>query len=145
MILTQEHSEKVRIISERFKSLFISGQKVRVYHGSTNSTRSVRLHVDNVINISNLDKVISINDEEMFVTVEPNVSMEKLVKETLRFGLLPPVMMEFPKITVGGAIQGTAGESSSFRYGLFHNICMEYEIVLGNGEILYCSRENNQD
>ena len=140
-----KHSEKVKIISKRFKSLYTSSQKVRVYHGSTNSTRSIKLQTNGVLDISNLHEVISINAEDLFVFVEPNVSMEKLVRETTKLGLIPPVVMEFPAITVGGAIQGTAGESSSFKYGLFHNICIEYEIVLGNGEIRHCSKDNNQD
>jgi FAD/FMN-containing dehydrogenase len=41
--------------------------------------------------------------------------MDKLVKATLKYGLVPPVVTEFPGITVGGAIQGAAAETSSFR------------------------------
>jgi len=53
--------------------------------------------------------------------------------------------MEFPEITVGGGIQGGAGESSSFKYGFFHNICSEYEMVLGNGKIITASPTKNAD
>jgi FAD/FMN-containing dehydrogenase len=53
--------------------------------------------------------------------------------------------MEFPKITVGGGVQGGAGESSSFKYGLFHEICEDYEMILGNGEIMHASATENPD
>lgn len=45
--------------------------------------------------------------------------MDRLVEETLKYGLIPPVVMEFPGITVGGGYSGTSGESSSFKHGFF--------------------------
>ncbi|MES2216050.1 MAG: FAD-binding oxidoreductase [Patescibacteria group bacterium] len=140
-----EHSEKVRIVSEQLKRLYVLGKKVKVYHGGTNSTRAQDLKCDEVVDTSHFDEVLSINLEDNFALVEPNVSMEKLVRATLKVGLIPSVVMEFPAITVGGAIQGTAEESSSFKYGLFHNICLEYEIVLGNGDVQNCSNELSPD
>ena len=71
--------------------------------------------------------------------------MDQLVKATLKFGLIPPVVMEFPGITVGGGIQGGAGESSSFKWGLFNNCFLNYEVVLGNGEIVRASEKENSD
>lgn len=50
----------------------------------------------------------------MTVLAEPNVPMDSLLEACLQHGLLPPVVMEFPGITVGGGFAGTAGESSSF-------------------------------
>lgn len=38
--------------------------------------------------------------------MEPQVSMEALCEITLEYGLLPKVVPEFRKITVGGAING---------------------------------------
>ena len=71
--------------------------------------------------------------------------MGQLVAETLKKGLVPPVIMELPNITVGGGIQGGAGESSSFKYGLIHHCCDEYELVLGNGEVVTVSRIKDAD
>ena len=80
-----------------------------------------------------------------FAIVEPNVPMDALVSATLPYGLVPAVIMEFPGITVGGGVQGGAGESSSFRWGLFHEICHEYELVLGDGTVTKASEEENHD
>jgi FAD/FMN-containing dehydrogenase len=139
------HEESVRKIQSKMRSFFSAETKVKVYHGTTNSTRQQRFKKGNMVDVSALNNVIEVNTEERYVLAEPNVSMDDLVRETLRHGLLPKVVMEFPGITVGGGIQGGAGESSSFKYGLFHSTCLEYEIVLGDGTVVVCSPNVNQD
>jgi len=52
----------------------------------------------------------------------------------LSTGLVPPVIPEFPGITVGGAFSGTAAASSSFKYGYFDRAVNWVEIVLADGE-----------
>lgn len=64
-----------------------------------------------MVDTSGLNHVITIDTKSMTALVEPNVPMDALVEATLREGLLPPVVMEFPGITVGGGFAGTAGES----------------------------------
>lgn len=71
--------------------------------------------------------------------------MGKLVAETLSCGLLPKVVPEFPEITVGGAYAGTAGESSSFKYGIFDSTVSSIEIVLADGTIEIASEAENAD
>lgn len=127
------------------RDFFARGQKVKIYHGSTNSTRAQKFEKNKFVDVSRLDRVVEINTAENYALVEPNVPMDKLVEATLPHSLVPPVVMEFPGITVGGGIQGGAGESSSFRHGLFNETCLEYEIVLGNGEILIASPTQNED
>ena len=61
--------------------------------------------------------------------------MDDLVDVTLRHNLVPPVVTEFPGITFGGAFAGQAGESSSFRHGLFDKTVTWLGIVLANGMI----------
>jgi len=67
------------------------------------------------------------------------------VEATLLHGLVPPVVMEFPGITVGGGFAGTAGESSSFRYGFFDRTINWIEVVLANGEVVRASSNENSD
>jgi len=61
--------------------------------------------------------------------------MDALIKATLEFGLIPPVVPEFPGITVGGGFAGSAGESSSFKYGFLDSTINKVEVVLGNGNV----------
>ena len=143
--IAKQHSIDLENIQEQMKSFFARKQKVKIYHGSTNSTRAQKFEKDKFVDVSRLDRVIEINTNEQYILVEPNVPMDKLVEATLKHRLVPPVVMEFPGITVGGGIQGGAGESSSFKYGLFHDTCLEYEMVLGNGELITVSPTQNSD
>jgi Delta24-sterol reductase len=47
--------------------------------------------------------------------------------------------MEFPQITIGGGFAGMAGESGSFKYGIFDCIVNWIEIILGNGDCVRAS------
>lgn len=92
-----------------------------------------------MIDTSSLSHVISVDLEKRTALVEPNVPMDSLVKATLAYGLVPPVVMEFPGITVGGGFSGTGAESSSFKYGSFDRIVNWAEFVLPDGEIVKAS------
>ncbi len=78
-------------------------------------------------------------------TVEPNVAMDKLVEATLKHGLIPPVVIEFPAITVRGGYAGSAGESSSFKYGYFDQTINSVEMVLANVEVVMASKTERPD
>jgi len=60
-----------------------------------------------MVDTSGFSHVLKIDREKKTVLVEPNVPMDVLVEETLKLGLLPPVVMEFPGITVGGGFAGS--------------------------------------
>lgn len=143
----QEHNLQIEQIAKQIKnySTSLKNKKLRFYHGNSNSTRTYVENNCHWIDISNLNEVVGVNSESAYALTEPNVPMDKLVKETLRFGLIPKVVMEFPGITCGGAINGAALESSSFKYGQFNDNCMEYEIILGNGKIIKASEKKNAD
>ncbi len=147
MKLLEQHKKEVSVIAEEISLLFKSKskKKVRFYHGSNNSTRPDGKEKYFWVDISHLNKVLLVNTKKRYVLVQPNVSMDKLVKETLKFGLIPPVIMEFPGITVGGGVNGAALESSSFRYGQFNDSAIEYEIILGNGEIIYSNTKKHKE
>ncbi|HEY4502896.1 MAG TPA: FAD-binding protein [Candidatus Paceibacterota bacterium] len=139
------HNKKIEVVSEEIRKYFLSDKKdkIRFYHGSTNSTRPNSN--SSYIDISSFDEILEISASGLYALVEPKVSMETLVKATLKLGLIPLVVMEFPKITCGGAINGASLESSSFKYGQLSDTCTEYEIILGNGEKIIASKENHQD
>lgn len=143
-----QHNEVVTKIANQIKDYLTSHRhkNLRFYHGSTNSTRD-QTNNDKYyfIDISNLNDIIGVNKEKKYALVEPNVSMDKLAKATLEHGLLPPVVMEFPGITAGGAVNGATLEASSYKYGQFNDNCEEYEIILGNGEIIKANSKKHQD
>jgi FAD/FMN-containing dehydrogenase len=91
------------------------------------------------IDLSALDQVLEIDVAARRCVAEPGVTFARLVEATLAHGLLPTVVPELEGITVGGAVAGCSVEAMSYRYGGFHDSCLEYEVITGEGEILTCS------
>ncbi|TFA98901.1 hypothetical protein CCMA1212_009387 [Trichoderma ghanense] len=141
----EAHDKVVSSISSRVKQFHQQQKPFRIYHGATNSTRRSHRSFDNTIDTSQLSHVLSVDAATKTAVVEPNVPMDLLVSETLRHGLVPPVVMELPGITVGGGFSGTSGESSSFRYGAFDANINWIEIVLPDGEVARASKTERQD
>ncbi|GAM84975.1 hypothetical protein ANO11243_029780 [Dothideomycetidae sp. 11243] len=142
--LLQDHDRTVKRISETIRDFSARGQKFRIKHGSTNSTRTAKKG-SNFVDLSKLNRVLHVDTVNKTALVEPNVPMDRLVEATIPHGLVPPVVMEFPGITTGGGFAGTSGESSSFRHGFFDRTLDWVEIVLANGEVVRCSENERQD
>lgn len=142
---SENHNLAVKEIQTQVSDFFTRRKRARVFHGGTNSTRSRNIDRSQLIDIRRLSNIVEINPDKRYVLVEPNVTLEQLVDATLEYGLIPPVISEFPAITVGGAIQGGVGESSSFKWGCFHEPCLEYEVVQGNGDRILASPDKNAD
>ncbi|KAF7559268.1 hypothetical protein G7046_g4877 [Stylonectria norvegica] len=143
--MMEAHKTAVNTIVERVKQFHARQEPFRLYHGSTNSTRQSHRRVDNTIDTTKLNHVLNVDTATRTALVEPNVSLDTLVEATLKHGLIPPVVMEFPGITVGGGFSGTSGESSSFRYGAFEMTVNMIEIVTPDGKLMRASKSENQD
>ncbi|KAF7192508.1 Delta(24)-sterol reductase [Pseudocercospora fuligena] len=140
----RRHQRAVANIAAKVRTFYDNKTAFRIYHGSTNSTRKSSRNHENIIDISHLNHVlgVKISKGSKIAFVEPNVPMDQLVGETLKMGLIPPVVMEFPGITAGGGFAGTSGESSSFRHGLFDRTVLAIEVVLGDGDVVTASPDD---
>jgi Delta24-sterol reductase len=141
----ESHNKAVSSIASQVSSFYARKEPFRIYHGATNSTRKSQHQINQMIDTSHLTNILSVNTATKTALVEPNVPMDALVEETLKYGLLPPVVMEFPGITVGGGFAGTAGESSSFKYGFFDRIVNWIEMVTADGRVVKASAGENDD
>ena len=144
-VMSHNHDRAVERIATRVREFYDRKETFRIYHGSTNSTRPSSITGTNYVDTSPLSHVLSVNPETRTALVEPNVPMDRLVEETLKYGLIPPVVMEFPGITVGGGYAGTSGESSSFKHGFFDRTVNRVEMVLANGKVVECSDSEHAD
>jgi delta24-sterol reductase len=137
------HQRIVAQVASKVKEYFTRKEPFRISHGSTNSTRpNLKKHV---VDISGLRNVIKVDTAKREALVEPNVPMDRLVEATLPHRLVPPVVMEFPGITVGGGYAGTAGESSSFKFGFFDRTINEVEMIMADGKVVKASEKENAD
>ncbi|KAL8392204.1 hypothetical protein RB595_002409 [Gaeumannomyces hyphopodioides] len=134
----ERHQAAVAKIAGSVARFFEAREPYRIFHGSTNSTRPLP-RGDRRVDISALRNVLHVDRAARRALVEPNVPMDRLVESTLRHGLVPPVVMEFPGITCGGGFAGTGGESSSFRHGYFDENVRAVEMVLADGEVVRAS------
>ena len=139
----EQHNHAVETISASVRDYHSRGEKFRIFHGSTNSTRPNLKK--NLVDTSRLSNVLHVDMERKTCLVEPNVPMDRLVEATLKYGLVPPVVMEFPGITVGGGYSGTSGESSSFKHGFFDQTINWVEMVLADGEVVRLSPTERAD
>ncbi|KAK6813860.1 hypothetical protein RU639_010605 [Aspergillus parasiticus] len=124
------HNATVQQISARVKQFHDDKKPFYIYHGSTNSTRPSKKSTS-ILSI----QAVSIVSSELIGHAGA----------ILPHGFIPPVVMEYPGITVGGGFAGTSGESSSYRHDFFDRTISWIEIVIGNGEILHASPNENSD
>lgn len=121
-----------------------SGSQCTSHLSNTMRSKEYRKHGPK-LDLDSLNKVISVDTEKMVAIVEPRVTMDQLVRETSKFSVVPAVIPEFKGISVGGAVMGAALESSSHVHGQFNDICVAYEILLGNGDIIRATPTENSD
>ena len=141
----EEHDNAVNKIAIQITRLHEQKKGFKIYHGSTNSTRKTVVTRDSVVDTKALSRVLSVNQSAKTALVEPNVSFDRLVRAVLPYNLLPPVVPEFPAITIGGAIAGMAGESSSFKYGFVSDTVEWMQLILSDGTITTATRGSNAD
>ena len=144
-LANHDHQASVKQISTQVERFYENNQHFRIYHGSTNSTRRTKFDPTRMVDTSSLNHVLHVDRQQMTALVEPNVPMDSLVSYLQPYDLVPPVVMEFPGITVGGGFAGTSGESSSFKYGFFDKTVTRIEIVLGDGRVLHASDTEHED
>ncbi len=94
------------------------------------------------ISFADMNRVVSVDYEKRVVRVEPLIDMGALAEQLLPTGWSLPIVPELKMLTVGGLVMGIGIESTSHKYGLFHNIVRACTIILADGRIMTVSRTN---
>lgn len=140
----ERHDVKIARVVRQLRA-HTSGRPVSLLKKSVSHQvpkRDDRRYTDDKIDLRDLDEILEIDPHARTCTAEPGVTFTELVRRTLPYGLVPIVVPELRTITVGGAVSGCSLESMSFRYGGFHDTCLEYEVVTAKGDVLKCTPEN---
>jgi hypothetical protein len=85
-------------------------------------------------NLLALNKVVQIDLDTSTAWVEPNVTMDTIVRMTLAHGLIPTVVAASKTTTVADAFATPTCASSSFRFGTFDCAVLSLEAVRRNGQ-----------
>src|SRR6056297_32735 len=97
------------------------------------------------LDATSLNHVIEIDCAAGVADVEAMTTYADLVDASLPHGLAPAIVPELKSITVGGAVTGVGIESSGFRYGLVHDTVEELDVLVADGRVLTCSREQRPE
>lgn len=90
-----------------------------------------------ILNFSKMNKIISINKENMTAIVEPGVVLGDLQKAVEKFGLFyPPDPSNLAVSTIGGSIAQSSGGAKSFKYGTTKDYVIDLKVVMADGKIL---------
>jgi glycolate dehydrogenase FAD-linked subunit len=91
-----------------------------------------------LVDTSTLNRIVAINEEDMFVTVEPGVTWEQLEQALKPKGLRTPFWGPFSGIaaTVGGSMSQNSLSHGSGIHGISAESVISFDVVLANGEIL---------
>jgi FAD/FMN-containing dehydrogenase len=138
------HAQKVERIRQQLRAHRgprpVSLQKRSVSH-QVPKAHDLRRH-DDKIDVGDLTEILSIDPVRRRCVAESGVTFVDLVEATMKHGLAPIVVPELKTITIGGAVSGCSIESTSFKYGGFHDTCVEYEVITATGDVLICTPEN---
>jgi FAD/FMN-containing dehydrogenase len=138
------HDEKVvrvcRQLARRDETRPVSLRKKSTSH-QVPKARDAK-YSDDLIDIGDLNAILHVDPAARTCVAEAGVTFVDLVGETMRHGLVPVVVPELKTITIGGAVSGCSLESTSFKYGGFHDTCLEYEVITATGQVLVCTPEN---
>lgn len=104
-------------------------------HSQTGQSLGDRILLD----MTSLDRVLSIDGTAPAADCQAGVKWETLVGQTLPRGLVPPVLTNNLAVTVGGTLAVAGLGVASFRHGTQGDNVLEIEAVTGAGDVVVCS------
>ena len=120
--------EKISNVLKRNDGLVTTGRKGHNHRDLNFKKKQTQ------IDTSELCNILSIN--ENYIDCEASVTIGKINRATIPQNKIVPSIPEGDNFTVGGCLGGIALGSNSYLHGFFNNNVIDFDIVLGNGEIL---------
>ncbi len=93
-----------------------------------------------ILATDSLNKIIEIDEENLFATLQPGVRLSELQIELSKKGLAYPPDPTEPNAFVGGTISTNASGAKAFKYGPTRSYVKRLKIVLSTGDILDIKR-----
>lgn len=97
---------------------------------------SVPIYGGIMINMTKMNKIIEIDDENLTLTVEPGVLLMEIAKFVEDYELFYPPDPGEISATIGGNINTNAGGMRAVKYGVTRDYVMGLELVLPTGTVI---------
>ena len=97
------------------------------------------------ISTSHLNHILEIDEKNLTITCEPNVSMGQITQALLPKKLALKCQIEMESLTIGGIASGWGLETNSYEHGFFQETVVAYEICTSSGEVIKVTKESNPD
>ena len=98
-----------------------------------------------VLDMTALKEITEVSHEKSSVTCQAGLKWRELVQHLALQQLSPPVLTNNLDVTIGGTLSTGGLGVASWRYGTQADNCLELEVVTGEGEIVHCSEQQNND
>ncbi len=114
--------------------------------GLGRSYGDVCLVKDGTLALTNLKKkIINFDEKNGIITCESGISINEILRLITPKGWFLPVVPGTSYVTIGGAIANDIHGKNHHKRGSFGNSVKSFKILLSNGDVLNCSRDNNQE
>ena len=94
---------------------------------------SVAVHGGIMIDISGMNKIIELDEDNLTLTVEPGVTLMEIYEYLEAFGFMYPPDPGEKTATIGGNISTNAGGMRAVRYGVTRDYIRGLDVILMNG------------
>lgn len=100
---------------------------------------------DKTVSTLKYDKILSFDTEKGILECQSGLTLDKVLEVIVPKGWFLPVTPGTKFITVGGAVASDVHGKNHHIDGSFSNHILAMDILMGDGEIMTCSRENNAE
>lgn len=114
--------------------------------GGGNSYGDAALNDENIIlDLRRMNRILAWDPANGHLTVEPGVTLQRVWEYTVEDGWWLPVATGTMKITVGGGAAMNVHGKNAWKMGTFGEHIAQFDLMLSSGDIITCSREQNND
>jgi len=90
--------------------------------------------------VGDMRDVVQLHDDGS-VTVEPLIEVGTITSYLLKRGRMLATTLEIKEATIGGLAMAVGMTTASHKYGLLQETVIEYEVIMGNGDVLKVTPE----
>ncbi|MCP4427886.1 MAG: FAD-binding oxidoreductase, partial [Chloroflexi bacterium] len=114
--------------------------------GGGNSYGDAAMNAENILlDMRRMNRILDWNPENGRITLEPGVTISQLWQYILEDGWWPPVVTGTMMTTIGGCAGMNVHGKNAWQAGPIGDHILEFDLLLTNGDIIACSRDENSD